>query len=473
MDSPVPSGQSAVAFKSPKRFLAGLDPAMTAHLISSGVDIALVIDNGVIKDLAVSNRDLLREGYQTSWRGKAWRETVTVESQAKIDDLLAAENSASRWRQVNHPSSKGVDIPVNYTTVSAGKENVILALGRELRSVATLQQRLVKTHQELEREYARLRHSETRYRHLFNAMSDAVVIVDASDGTVQEINPAATALLQVKSGDVVNAPVLNLAARESAKAFDQVIERALAAGEAQTNGIKTADGIERHLSASAFQQDNAAYVIVRIVDEVATSRSAVDAAPPRLLEIIDRLPDGLVVTTSNLRVLSVNPAFLEMVQIVDERQTIGDQLSNWLGRSATELNMLVSNLKSYGVVRNFATVVRDRFGADAEVEVSAIAAPLEGDTAFGFAIRNTSRRLQSGADLGAELPNSVDEVTGLVGRLPLKEIVRESTDLIERLCIDAALEIADDNRASAAEILGLSRQGLYSKLKRFGIDDDK
>ena len=49
------------------------------------------------------------------------------------------------------------------------------------------------------------------------------------------------------------------------------------------------------------------------------------------------------------------------------------------------------------------------------------------------------------------------------------EIVRESTDLIERLCIEAALQYTSDNRASAAEILGLSRQSLYSKLHRHGL----
>ena len=37
------------------------------------------------------------------------------------------------------------------------------------------------------------------------------------------------------------------------------------------------------------------------------------------------------------------------------------------------------------------------------------------------------------------------------------------------LCIEAALELTGDNRASAAEMLGLSRQSLYSKLRRFGL----
>jgi DNA-binding NtrC family response regulator len=76
------------------------------------------------------------------------------------------------------------------------------------------------------------------------------------------------------------------------------------------------------------------------------------------------------------------------------------------------------------------------------------------------------------------LPHSVEQLTQLVGRVTLKELVRETTDVIERLCIEAALELTGDNRASAAEMLGLSRQSLYSKLRRFGIteidsDDDR
>jgi DNA-binding NtrC family response regulator len=59
----------------------------------------------------------------------------------------------------------------------------------------------------------------------------------------------------------------------------------------------------------------------------------------------------------------------------------------------------------------------------------------------------------------------------MVGRVPLKDLVRESTDLIEKLCIEAALELTGDNRASAAEVLGLSRQSLYAKLRRYGLGD--
>jgi DNA-binding NtrC family response regulator len=47
--------------------------------------------------------------------------------------------------------------------------------------------------------------------------------------------------------------------------------------------------------------------------------------------------------------------------------------------------------------------------------------------------------------------------------------VGETVDTIERMCIEAALELTHNNRASAAEMLGLSRQSLYVKLRRFGM----
>jgi DNA-binding NtrC family response regulator len=69
------------------------------------------------------------------------------------------------------------------------------------------------------------------------------------------------------------------------------------------------------------------------------------------------------------------------------------------------------------------------------------------------------------------MPRSVQQLSELIGRVPLKDLVREATDVIERLCIEAALELTNDNRASAAEMLGLSRQSLYVKLRRYGLGD--
>ena len=90
---------------------------------------------------------------------------------------------------------------------------------------------------------------------------------------------------------------------------------------------------------------------------------------------------------------------------------------------------------------------------------------------FGFFIRDVGRRLHTEQPSSPEQPRWLDQLTDRVGRVPLKDLVRESTDTIERLCIEAALKLTGDNRASAAELLGLSRQSLYVKIDRYGISD--
>ena len=115
------------------------------------------------------------------------------------------------------------------------------------------------------------------------------------------------------------------------------------------------------------------------------------------------------------------------------------------------------------------TIVRAADGGQEEVEVSAVSAVAQGSECFGFSIRVVSRRSRDLPPANRDLPRSVEQLTELVGRMSLKDIVRESTDLIERLCIEAALSYTSDNRASAAEILGVSRQSLYSKLHRHGL----
>ena len=115
--------------------------------------------------------------------------------------------------------------------------------------------------------------------------------------------------------------------------------------------------------------------------------------------------------------------------------------------------------------------MRGEFGSLSDVEISAVAVEEGEFPCLGFTIRDVSRRLGSEALMGRDAPRSVGQMTELVGRVPLKDIVRDTTDLIEQLCIEAALELTQDNRASAAEMLGLSRQSLYVKLRRFNIGD--
>ena len=88
---------------------------------------------------------------------------------------------------------------------------------------------------------------------------------------------------------------------------------------------------------------------------------------------------------------------------------------------------------------------------------------------YVFFVRDMDRRMQSGTHPGQVQTHPFAELSQLVGRRPIKDIVGETVDTIERMCIESALELTHNNRASAAEMLGLSRQSLYVKLRRFGM----
>ena len=131
------------------------------------------------------------------------------------------------------------------------------------------------------------------------------------------------------------------------------------------------------------------------------------------------------------------------------------------GFALDNLSLLACN-SGTGIVVDDAIVMIENIVRNIEDGEPPLQAALRGAKQIGFTVISLTLSL-----IAVFIPLLF--MTGLVGRMSLKEIVRESTDLVERLCIEAALSFTSDNRASAAEILGLSRQSLYSKLHRHGL----
>ncbi len=109
--------------------------------------------------------------------------------------------------------------------------------------------------------------------------------------------------------------------------------------------------------------------------------------------MIDHLPDGLVIADADQRILRINETFAQSAQLSSIQDAKGAPLSSNLGRSATDVNVLYSTLKKNGLVRNFATITRDRFGSEDQVEVSAVSAPTQSGIVYAFSVRSVSRRL--------------------------------------------------------------------------------
>jgi len=463
------------AFESPNRSLGALDAEAAARLIAASCDVSLAVDHqGVIRDIAFGSDELANEGF-AKWVGQPWIDTVTVESRPKIEGLLedASATTPPRWRHVNHPSSLGADIPVQYFALRVGEGSNIIVIGRSLRKIAETQQRLVGAQQSMERDYWRVRHLETRYRLLFQMATEAVLIVDAATRKIVEANPAANQLFGNEGKSTVDRSFLDSFDEAGVPLVETLLAQALTAGKAEEVRVRLA-GAEREfdVSASLLKQDNASYFLVRLAAREGRAVPAhASEAKAQLLQIMESSPDGVVVTDREGRILSANAAFLEMVQLTAEEQARGEYLDNWLGRPGVDFNVLVANLRQHGSVRLYATSLRGEHGPAADIEISAVSVQQGSKTSFGFIVRNVSRRIDTSAPAQNTLPRSVEQMTELVGRVALKDLVRDATELIERLCIEAALELTDDNRASAAEMLGLSRQSLYVKLRRYGLGD--
>jgi transcriptional regulator PpsR len=452
-----------------------LDGEVAGRIVAASADLSLVIDaDGVIRD-ATAGTDLDAENIP-GWLGRRWVDTVTVESRPKVDALLrdARPEGITRWRQINHPSPSGIDLPIRYTSIRPAEGGPILVLGRDMRAVSALQRRLVETQQALERDYDRLRAAETRYRQLFQISGEPVLVVDAGTRRVAEANPAAARLLGRPAKRIVGQDAVDLFDAAGTRAIEAQFAALRATGQAGEIRATLPHGRgEVTVSASLFRGEGGASALMRLVADPVAAEAGAEEAPTRA--VIEAMPEGFVVTDPSRRILTANAAFLELAQLATEGQARGRTLDHWLGREETEAQALFATLVDHGAVRRFATVIRGTFGGIEDVEVAAVSVA-GARPCLGFAIRPSPRRIPEGRfegrlPGGRDVPRSVEQMAELVGRVSMKTLVRETTDLIEKLCIEAALRITRDNRASAAEMLGLSRQGLYAKMHRYGVGD--
>ena len=463
-------------FRAPRESLGVLDAETAAALVEGMADIAIVIDEkGLVSDVAIGSDDLLAD-VGAGWIGQMWLETVAPESRANLEALLdeARQQQITRWRQVNHPTTRGGDIPIQYRALRLSARGSLVAVGRNLQGMAALQQQLVDAQQALERDYWRFRQVETRYRLLFRMVSEAILIIDAPTQRVVEANPAAGQLLGETPSRVIGRPFPEGFDTDSTHSINGLLAGVRAAGRADDVRARLLDSPQEFLvAASLLRQENASFLLVRLSPLLADSAAAaLPEAKARYLRILEDAPDCVVITDAEGRILTANSTFLSLAEIATEQQARGESLDRWLGRPGVDLNVLMANLRQHTTVRLFATTLRGEYGSITDVEISA-AAVRNGDRPyFGFFIRDVGRRLSADQPTTPEQTKWLDQLTDRVGRVPLKELVRESTDTIERLCIEAALTLTGDNRASAAELLGLSRQSLYVKIDRYGIAAD-
>lgn len=404
--------------------------------------------------------------------GKKLSETVTPDSVEKAENISALTSiKPHQERHINHLVGERI-IPVSYRFMSLDDGKWLLAMGRDQEQMANLQQRTLTAQQVIERDYINLRQTESRYRVLFQSIVAPTLIIDAKTRIIEQANTACEDLFGLDVRALANKDFLDLFDKPSQhlvlgyfgalSVSDAIAPVTLTLAPSPNRPQRQ----EIKASASIFRQGKQSYLLVTMGNDV---RANILPEKYRNIEAMtEQLPDAMVLADEALNIIYANPAFVILLNAHSPEQLNGAALDKFVGRPSIDLNLLRRELDSNGNVRNFASIINDVNGQTEQVEISA--ALIEGEERYyAFSLRNVGRRERDLSPAIRSELQSVDQLTGLVGRKSLKEIVRESTDLIESMCIQAALKHTGDNRASAAEILGVSRQSLYSKMRLYEL----
>jgi transcriptional regulator PpsR len=429
--------------------------------------------DGVIQGATVSN-DVSDESVE-AWRGRPWGETVGDFASGKVTRMVAdaRDSGVSAYRQVNQRFPSGLEIAMEYTTVRLGGRAGLLAVGRNLRSVTELQSRLVAAQQAMEQDYWKLREVETRYRTLFDASNEAVLLLGADNLRILEANPAAIRALGVARGR----DLLSEMADDESEPFQAMLVRVRQNGRAP--GIVLHMGPDRDpwtARASLISADGGPLLMIQMAPVGGTQTGFSSGAKPArradsgsVEDLIENLPDAFLIIDRDGFIRRVNRAFLDLVQVGAEGAVLGERLARWLSRPGADLSVLMANLNRHGSVRLFATSLQNELGDETAVEVSAVGYPAGRPTQIALLMRDVGRRMPVG-DEAASLQTALAAIIDRTGRTSLRSLVRDAVSLVERHYIGAALQLSDGNRTAASGLLGLSRQGFYKKLAQYDMD---
>jgi transcriptional regulator PpsR len=340
-----------------------------------------------------------------------------------------------------------------------------------MEALAVLQRRLVETQQAMERDYLRLRHIETRYRILFDTSVEAVMLVDSNSLRVTEVNLSAQALLKDATKRLVGREAIEAFEPAYREEVQALLRMAYATGRVEMRKARFVGALaDCTVTATVFRQENGAQFLLRLLPQEPAKEQGPQGLSALMSQAMERAPDGLVLTDRSGHIKAVNAEFMSIVGATASSQLLGQALEQWFVRGGIDWGVLNTNLRQQTAVKEFATNLLGFSGVAVAVEIAALTLGLpEGEVSYAFYVRDMTRRQLPEVRESSGMSDSVAQLARLVGRLPMKDIVGETVDMIERMCIKSALDLTHNNRASAAEMLGLSRQSLYVKLRRHGM----
>ncbi|WP_187428119.1 hypothetical protein ROLI_002450 [Roseobacter fucihabitans] len=452
-----------------------IEPEFLGSIIGAASDIALVISaEGYILSV-VLNAQSESFGNLKHWEGRPVVDFLTRECVPKFEAAHAAYMAGEVPRkslELNHSDNAVWQYPVRYTFHRFGHENAALLLGRDLRPIAETQQQLVQAQIALEQGYEARREFDARFRMLLAHCQEAVVFVPVQSGKIDDANEAAAALLGLKLDALKGSSFAQqFSDHSNIGLMDSLMNATLSEDGGQVTLRSSRGSGNLIVRPVVFRAGGQRVLLCRISRDNEVS-NAPDAAATQALDLFRSGSDSMLFMSDKGMITSVNESFLDLVGAVHQSDVVGRSLSDFLVRGQIDLSVLTDQPERSRRMRVYSTKLINDLGARLTVEISATHLDAADTSVIGCVIRDVSRveaaRPQSETQ-NQMTPESARNVMDLVGSASLKDIVAETTDVVEKMCIQTAVELTNNNRVAAAEMLGLSRQSLYVKLRKFSL----
>ena len=447
-----------------------LDPAHFGAVLSGACDIWIVLSpKGEVQRIGV-NPESKSLGCLDHWAGRDLRDFLTSESVAKLDARLAKPSGTGRALprsiELNHVDNANWEFPIRYNLQPTGVDEEVILLGHDMRPVAEVQQRLVLTQLSLEKDYEKYRGFETRFRVLLEKTRDAIILVGDS-GRVLSLNANAAQLLGGEIDALVGSAFTQaFEDRQSAIFLDELQRSAASDADISVSAQSSRNRRAVLIYPTAFRSAGEVILLCRL-EAADKSRPASEELREDLHELFLNGSEAIVFTDARGVIRHSNEAFLALCDLPKAADAKDRSLAEFLVRGGVDLKVLLENSARTGRLRVYATTMKSAFGAESPVEISATCFKGRADPVYGFVIRDAKPSETSrDAAFGEEAARNAMQ---LVGSAPLKDLVAATSDVVEKLCIETALELTRNNRVAAAEMLSLSRQSLYVKLRKYGL----
>lgn len=458
----------------PEKLYLGLSSKELSLIAQASADISLLLDDGgTVLNIYSENQNLAKQ-IPDDLIGKKWLDIVVPDSISKVHRLLedASPDRIAKFRQINMVGhNKNKVLPILCTLIKTSSDKKIIVIGRDLSEASKLQQDLVAAQNELNKNYLQINQLEERFRSIFEIGTESIMIIKGDDGyPIVEMNGNAIKQLLLAKHSCIGKSFLSLLPANELSKVINFLQDVQNSGEPNTLETFVNGDQAIQIRATSFSNAGKPYLLFNLKPlDLASSSNLIDSNS-LTIKAIENNAYGFIVCTPEGLILKANKAFIKLSQTKTEQDLIGTSIQNYLGADTSDFDQMMQSLRGKASTQSCVSSISNNSSSIKLVDISAVSVT-QPRACVGMIFRQVDSRLNKDKRIDKKLVRSSQELSMLVGKVPLKEILAETTDLIEQLCIKAALTLTEENRVSASEILGLSRQSLYIKLRKYGLLD--